>query len=226
MHLPVALALQAAFPVMRPRLVQGTALLRRARASPPAIMMTLSKASLHYEFEHIPYAAGIQHIHSPEHMSATHRLGAQLFQIDRVDRPDLSQADRTSIAFVCSTPFIRGMRVRMFARQPNESNLLFFKDGRALYGVKLTVTPTKAFLSHRLRLDVSFFTGGAAFRTTLKSLLPLFMFVNRMEDDPCAAPAAFKENANFTEYRRGVLRGKGSDEYWIMAERVLSEYTR
>jgi hypothetical protein len=82
----------------------------------------------------------------------------------------------------------------------------------------------QAFLAHRLQVDVSFFTDGAAFRPTLKSLLPIFMFVNGMESQ-CGYAAPAKENANFTEYRRGVLRGKGSDDFWIMAERVLREYT-
>ena len=84
--------------------------------------------------------------------------------------------------------------------------------------------PTQAFLSHRLRLDVTFFAGNQALRATLKSLMPIFMFVSGMEDQ-CRYRMPVKENANFTEYRRGVLRGKGSDEYWLMAERILREYT-
>jgi len=186
--------------------------------------MALSRVSLHFDFGRIPYAAGIQHIHSPEHVSEMHQLGAPFFRIESVDQPNLSLPGRTSISFSCSTPFMKHLRVRMFSQQPNESNLLFFKDSRALYAVKFTVIPTKAFLSHRLRLDTTFFTAdGAASRATLKSLLPIFMFVNRMEEDEYRVPV--KENANFTEYRRGVLRGKGSDDFWIMAERVLREYT-
>ena len=84
--------------------------------------------------------------------------------------------------------------------------------------------PTQAFLSHRLRLDVTFFAGNQALRATLKSLMPIFMFVSGMEDQ-CWYRMPVKENANFTEYRRGVLRGKGSDEFWLMAERILREYT-
>jgi hypothetical protein len=58
------------------------------------------------------------------------------------------------------------------------------------------------------------------FRATLKSLMPIFMFVNGMEDQ-IGYSAPIQENANFTEYRRGVLRG---DESRLMAERVLREY--
>lgn len=82
----------------------------------------------------------------------------------------------------------------------------------------------QAFLSHRLRLDVTFFSGTAAFRATLKSLLPLFMFVNGMEDQ-VGFRMPVEENANFTEYRRGVMRGNSSDEVWLIAQRVLREYT-
>ena len=112
-------------------------------ASTPLLRMSLSKVSFSFDFHRIPYAAGIQHIHSPEHISETHRLGAPFFKIDSVDRPNLNCTGRTSVAFVCSTIFTKDMRVRMFSRQPNESNLLFFKDGRAIYGVKFTVIPTK-----------------------------------------------------------------------------------
>ena len=54
--------------------------------------------------------------------------------------------------------------------------------------------------------------------------MPIFLFVNGMEDQ-LGYRLPVKENANFTEYRRAVLRGKGSDEFWIMAERVLREYS-
>lgn len=105
--------------------------------------MSLSKISLHFDFDRIPYAAGIQHIHSPEHVSETHRLGAPFFRVDSVDAPKLTQDRKTSISFGCSTLFIQNMRVRMFSCQPNESNMYFFKDGRALYSVRFTVIPTK-----------------------------------------------------------------------------------
>ena len=121
----------------------------RFRAVPAAKLshhMSLSKVSLSFDFHRIPYAAGIQHIHSPEHIAETHRLGAPFFKIENVSLPNLSSHEVTSISFVCSTLFIKDMRVRMFSHQPNESNMVFFKDGRALYGVKFTVFPTKVFV--------------------------------------------------------------------------------
>jgi hypothetical protein len=118
----------------------------RFRAA-PTTSMSLSRISLSFDFDRIPYAAGIQHIHSPEHISGTHHLGAPFFKLDSVERPNLNSTDRTSIRFVCSTLFIKDMHVRMFSHQPNESNLLFFKEGRAVYGVKFVVIPTKVVFS-------------------------------------------------------------------------------
>ena len=138
MHLHIAALLLLGL-LLIPRSSCFPTLLMRA----PSPRMSLSKISLAFDFHRIPYAAGIQHIHSPEHISETHRLGAPFFKIDSVDRPNLNCTGRTSVAFVCSTIFTKDMRVRMFSRQPNESNLLFFKDGRAIYGVKFTVIPTK-----------------------------------------------------------------------------------
>jgi hypothetical protein len=38
---------------------------------------------------------------------------------------------------------------------------------------------------------------------------------------------SIKENEQFKTYRRAVLRGPhSSDDFWIMAERIMHEYTR
>lgn len=106
-------------------------------------MMSLTRITLDLRFNRIPYAAGIQHIHSPELLSEVHGLKAPFFNIESVEEPNLRSLSKALICFNCSSLFVRHMRVKMFSYQPNESNLLFFKDGRALYRVKLTVTPTK-----------------------------------------------------------------------------------
>ena len=200
-----------------------------------AIDAPLTKATLHFDFHNIPYATGVHHIHSPEHISQTHKLGAPFFHIDSVKEPKVSADGKASIGFTCSTLVTKGMRVRMFSTQPNESNLLFFKDNRALYRVRFSVIPIRAFLSHRLTLDVHFFSGSSEYRATLKSLMPIFMFINGMEDrvamlarsTGCYYDGALAnhEHPHFTQYRRAVLRGKSSDEFWIMAERVMREYS-
>lgn len=184
--------------------------------------MTLNKLTLHFDFRDIPYAAGVHHIHSPEQISETHRIGAPLFKIESIEPPRIA-ADKSSISFVCSTVFTQNVRVRMFASQPNVSNLIFFKDNRALYSVRLSVVPLRAFTSHRLRLDMALFTEDEELRITVKSLMPMILFVNRMSD--LLSIDLLHENPLFMQYRRAVLRGKGSDEFWIMAERVMREYS-
>jgi hypothetical protein len=106
--------------------------------------MALSQMSLQFEFPTIPYAAAIHHIHSPEHMAELHGLGAPLFTINHIHPPNVSSSPSiTSISFDCSTIFMQNMQVSMFTSQPDVSNMLFFKDKRALYQVKLSVVPIK-----------------------------------------------------------------------------------
>lgn len=185
---------------------------------PRATTMCLERISLHFDFNRIPFAAGIQHIHSPEYFAGTHNIGPLLFELESVGEPQCTPS-KTSITFNCSTLFAKHMCVRMFSRQPNESNLLFFKDGRAVYTLKFTVSPTKAFTAHRLQMDLNFHAD--FHRPTAKSLLPIFMFLSSLDND---YQPLVHENANLTQYRRAVLRGRGSSEFWIMAERVIREY--
>ena len=186
-------------------------------------MAALSRATFHFDFPHIPYAAGVHHIHSPEHISEAHGLGAPFFRVEGVDPPCI-MPKKSSISFVCSTPFAKNMRVRMFATQPNESNLFFFKDNRALYGVRFSVVPMRAFTSHRLCVDMTAFSeGNGAIKTLARTLLPIVLLVRAVDDTIGCSPE--HENEHFKEYRRAVLRGKCSDEFWIMAERVMSDYS-
>jgi len=128
--------------------------------------MSLSKASLVFDFRRVPYAAGIHRIHQPP----------PLFRIEHVDPPSMTD-NKTAILFTCSTPCLRNARVRMFASRPDESNLFIFKEGRALYGLRLSVAPTRSFESHRLQVDVTMFEDTGA----LRSLLPLAMLVECMQ---------------------------------------------
>jgi len=180
--------------------------------------MALRRATLNFEFPDIPYAAAVHYIHSPEQMA--HKLGAPLFQIESVEPPRIG-ADKSSILFVCSFVFAKNLRVKMFAAQPNESNLIFFKDNRALYAAKMSVDPLKAFASHRLQLDLTLFTEDNELRAAIKTLVPLILYVSNMTEE-----ISFEnENPLFAQYRRAVLRSKRSDEFWIIAERVISEYS-
>lgn len=83
-----------------------------------------------------------------------------------------------------------------------------------------TLTISQAFLSHRLSAEIDFFATENRFRATVKGLTPIFFFMSRLGGMK-HLNYAIQENANFTKYRRGVLRGKGGDEFWIMAERSI-----
>jgi len=182
--------------------------------------MALRRATLNFEFPDIPYAAAVHYIHSPEQMAGAHKLGAPLFQIESVEAPRIG-TDKSSISFVCSFMLAKTVRVKMFAVQPNESNLIFFKGNRAMYAMKMSVDPLRAFASHRLRLDLTLFSEDKALRTTIKTLMPLMLYVNYMGE----LQSFQGENPLFAQYRRAVLRSKSSDEFWIIAERVMREYS-
>jgi hypothetical protein len=110
-----------------------------------SIQMSLSRATLHFDFKNIAYAAGVHHIHSPESM--------MLLNIHSTEEPKITE-NRTSIAFTCSSLLSGKMQARMYSTQPNESNLILFKDLRAMCSIRMTVTPLRAFLSHRMKVDV------------------------------------------------------------------------
>ena len=164
--------------------------------------------------------------------------GGAFFKIDATQPPNIS-ATFASVSFACSTFFMQDMRVRMFTSQPDVCHMLFFKDTHALYRVKLSVVPLQvsmlkglclfvrlphcvcmlqAFVSHRLLLDITFFSSGG---TRLRSLLPVLFFVDSLERQP----TLIHEDPHFKTYRRAVLRGHGSDDFWIMAERVWRKYS-
>ena len=146
--------------------------------------MSLSKATLFFDFRHIPYATGVHRIHKPP----------PLFSIEHVDPPSMTP-NKTAILFTCSTACLRSVKVRMFTSRPDESNLFFFKDNRAVYGVRLAVAPLRAFDSHRLRMDVTLFEDGHA-------LLPMMMLIESMQvwerfffGRPCLIPYVHRPSA-------------------------------
>ena len=74
-----------------------------------------------------------------------------------------------------------------------------------------------------LQVDLTLFSGSSALRALLKGLMPLFLFVNGMEDSMRFDFPLEKEDSRFSEYRRAVL-GR-ADELGRLADRVLREYT-
>ena len=194
------------------------ALMRSGRRAPAAFLtrmsLPLTRASFVFDFDNVPYTEGLRHIHSPEHVATTHRLGAPFFRLNTVDWPMIvrstrQEENRNSIRFTCSTLATRHMSIRMFTRRYDESNLLFFDNNehRALYKARFTVSPTKGFAGHRMKLDITLFRGSPLWRTTVVMLMPVFLLINGLEDtvafhthngDDASLP-------QFRQYRRAVL---------------------
>ena len=222
--------------------------LSRPRTTTTITMMSLplTRASFVFDFDNVPYMDGVRHIHSPEHVATTHRLGAPFFRMNNVDWPIIvrstrAEENKSSIRFSCSTLATRNMHIRMFTSRLDESNLLFF-DGderRALYKARFTVTPTKAFTGHRMHLDITLFRGHNAWKTLILTLMPVFTFINGMEDALAFHHRSSTEVSipQFEQYRRAVLlpavRNTTAEEeledaheaeLWRIAQRVIREY--
>ena len=141
----------------------------------------INKISLEYDFCKVPYETGIKHIHSPEHISQTHKFGAPFFKLVKVLPPKLS-ASKASITCFCSTLLLKNMYIRMYTYRADQSNLLFFNaQGKALYQVCLTVLPTEGFSSHRLNIEISLFSRLIP-SYVIEAVMPIFLFINGLED--------------------------------------------
>ena len=176
-----------------------------ARAFDPP-QQRLQRTTLTYHFPRVSFDEGMRHIHAPEHIAATHRLGAPFFRLREV-QPPLLTGERSAVVFNCSTLLTPRMRVVMFASRPDQSNLLFFVGGRALYTVRLTASPSASLEAHTLRLDITFFSVAHWLMHAVRLLLPLFLLVNGLEDELAfASGRKYPENAHLAAYRAWVLR--------------------
>jgi hypothetical protein len=79
--------------------------------------------SFRFKYPNVPPSLGCYHIHAPEHIATTHRIGAPGFVIESVKPPRIS-ATRRSIEFDCRTLNVP-MRVFMHRRSLYESELVF-----------------------------------------------------------------------------------------------------
>ena len=169
-------------------------------------MTPVTSASFVFDFAHVPYANGVRHIHMPEHVETTHRLGAPFFRLNTVDWPVLGE-QRASIRFTCSTLVTHNMHIRMFTSAANESKLLFFDNDerRALYMARFVVVPTNGYTGHRMHLFITLFRGTPLWRAAIVMLMPLFLFVNGLEDS-LAFRMPEKEVPQLRKYRSHVLQ--------------------
>ena len=173
------------------------------------------RATMYFDFRRVPYAVGLTNIHSPQKIS--------LFQICSVEAPKVDKL-KASIRFTSWTPFATGvLHVHMFALHEGESNLLFFKDGRRFCRSRMIVSPFEGRRSHRLQLDVVFFSGSDAEIHRNLSLILLHIRIGY-----CIGRGVWMGwsrgyvDKHFVTYRRSVLR---MSPFWSMAESVIREYT-
>ena len=87
----------------------------------------VNRVLLTYDFPRVPFEIGINHIHSPEHISETHKLGVPFFNLNRVLPPTLSES-KASIKYFCSTLLMKSMYIRMYTSRADQSNLIFFNS--------------------------------------------------------------------------------------------------
>ena len=162
-----------------PMRMATTTMTKTARVARNAL---LQRTTLKFRFPNVDFMEGMRHIHTPEHIAETHRLGAPFFRILEVREPVLTE-ERSAVVFLCSTLLTPRMRVLMHSTRPDQSNLIFSVNGRALYMVRLVAEPSASFESHALRLEITFFLKQDfwLFRA-LRLLLPVFLLINGIED--------------------------------------------
>jgi hypothetical protein len=184
----------------------------------------VNRISLAYDFPRVPFEMGIHHIHSPEHISETHKLGAPFFKLMKVLPPKLGES-KASITYFCSTLLLKNMFIRMYTNRPDQSNLLFFNSqGKALYQVCLTVLPTNGFSSHRLTIDISLFTGWLP-KYIIAAVMPIFVLINGLEDRLAFGHSheQHESNINLSEYRR-IVTSKLNPKIFDFASEVYQRY--
>jgi len=173
--------------------------------------LVITKASFSLVLSKMPYAQSVHAIHSPQRLYP-------LCNITDVQVPKFWH-DRSTISFMCCNPFTghEQMRVRMSTTQPNESSLYFFSKEKAMFKVRLQVVPTQQFRCSDMTLEITTFAGESK-RVIMNVLATLC-------EEETLMMMGVAEDPHFQAYRRGVLRGQGSDEFWIIAERVIREYS-
>lgn len=109
------------------------------------------------KYNNIPFNYGLRHIHYPEHISDTHKLGAPLFRIDEVGPPIYYNNNIPRINFNCSLMSVVKMEVAMISRYRNRCEMIFSKDKNELFGLKITILPDLDDRnSHYLYIDAYF----------------------------------------------------------------------
>ena len=152
--------------------------------------------SFHYslDFPRVPYHLGLRHIHTPEHIATTHRLGMPFYRVTNSTKP-MQHGDVTCVEFSAGPCH----RVCMFTQDPSQSYMLFSEeDGTLTANVCLGVKPLDK--GHTLRVDVTVYE--CEWWTSLA--VPLAWTLHTVEDRLWWAYST-TQDANLIAYRRKVL---------------------
>lgn len=160
-------------------------------------------------FKDVPESVGRYHIHCPEHVAKIHKLGVPGFKITKVSIPVADpKGEMASINFDCNT-IGKDLRVNMFSKNRNESVLLFNSLNNTesplwVLGVsrdpflclKFNVEGFDEGQSHRLIVSFQFWN---RFLLLIVPLFPLFVMINRLEDEVFLRTMADKADNHFND---------------------------
>jgi len=174
---------------------------------------SFSSVGIKSKFNNIPFNYGLRHIHYPEHITDTHKLGAPLFRIIEVNEPT-NYNNIPRITFNCSILHLINMEVDMISRYKNRCEMIFTKNEMAIFGLKITILPDLYDMkSHYLFIDAYF-----PKNHLLDLLMPFIgiffkisLIINKYEDifllykhrNICS-----NYNENFNKYRKLVFTNR------------------
>lgn len=157
-----------------------------------------------FDFPYVPFELGMRHIHTPEHLSYTHRLMLPTSFCLTTTHPPSRANSCHIIAFRFKTWFGE-QEARMFTDSRDRSSLMVFDThDRASFLAHLRVEPLGA-RGHRLTLHADFFTPNLSFFA--RFLIPYFLNSHNFEDALSWGYTVRRENKHFHTYRRRVLYG-------------------
>lgn len=178
----------------------------RCSTPPPTINVQASAETHHFKwvFPHVPYELGIRHIHTPEHVTHTHRFGTPFFRITNTTAPRRGKM-ATAVDFECE---MLGSRhnVTMVSLERSHAALYFRKGNKSVMCAHFYVRPLDK--GHELKLTATLFQ---RLPLEARALMAVSVGVNMLEDYVFWAHETPKQDSNLRAYRRMVLTRSTGD---------------
>ena len=158
-----------------------------------------------FRIPRVPLELGRRHIHTPEHLAATHRMTLPHLRILETRQP-LRVGNYTMITFDFSTLFGNG-RATMFSCDPGLSHLFLLDSGRSpLFLARLAVGPDPENPhGHVVRAQGEFLRPPTWLE---RALAPAFFSLHAAENSLIFGYHVPGEDANLRAYRLAVLHGR------------------